>query len=294
MTGVLQNRYSYTANFHSRGGIGMTERDIAFIGGGNMARSLIGGMIQRGTPAARIAVAEPQEALRQSLASEFGVSVFEQGAQAVADAPVWLLAVKPQVMRPVCESIAALAKAQQPLLISIAAGTTTSTIADWLGYVAAVVRAMPNTPALLGCGATGLFANSTVSAAQRRAAEAALGAVGITEWINSESLMDAVTATSGSGPAYVFLLAEAMQQAAAGLGLPEATARALVNQTLLGAARMLVESGEQAAVLRQRVTSPGGTTQAAIERFEADGFRQIVAAALGAAERRGQELAAQS
>ncbi len=271
----------------------MTERDIAFIGGGNMARSLIGGLIQRGMLASRIAVAEPQASLRQALASDFGVAVFDDGSRAVEGAPVWLLAVKPQVMRSVCESLAPAARAQHPLLISIAAGTTTSAIAEWMHYSAAVVRAMPNTPALLGCGATGLFANAAVSAPQRDSAESILGAVGITDWILSESLMDAVTATSGSGPAYVFLLAEAMQQAAVGLGLPDATARALVNQTLLGAARMLVESGEPAAVLRQRVTSPGGTTQAAIERFEADGFRALVAAALGAAEQRGKELAAQ-
>jgi pyrroline-5-carboxylate reductase len=269
----------------------MTQRDITFIGGGNMARSLIGGLIQRGTPAARIAVSEPQAALREALRGDFGVAVYAHSDEAVVTAPVWLLAVKPQVMRQVCEALAPLARQQRPLLISIAAGTTTSAIAEWLGYSAAVVRAMPNTPALLGCGATGLFANAAVSEAQRGSAAATLGAVGITEWIASESLMDAVTATSGSGPAYLFLLAEAMQQAAAGLGLPEATARALVNQTLLGAARMLVESDEPAAVLRQRVTSPGGTTQAAVERFEADGFRELVAAALGAAEQRGRELA---
>lgn len=271
----------------------MTQHDIAFIGGGNMARSLIGGLVQRGIPAARIAVSEPQAALRDALRDDFGVEVYAHSDSAVASAPVWLLAIKPQVMGQVCQALAPRAREQRPLLVSIAAGITTSAIAEWMGYPAAVVRAMPNTPALLGCGATGLFANAAVSGAQRGSAETTLGAVGITQWVASESLMDAVTATSGSGPAYVFLLAEAMQQAAVGLGLPEETARALVNQTLLGAARMLVESGEPAAVLRQRVTSPGGTTQAAIERFEADGFREIVAAALGAAERRGRELAAQ-
>jgi len=269
----------------------MSARTIAFIGGGNMARSLIGGLIQRGAAASSIAVAEPQEALRSALARDFGLPAFANGTQAAEGAGIWVLAVKPQVMREVCESLAPLARRQRPLLVSIAAGTTTAAIAAWLGYDAAVVRCMPNTPALLGSGASGLFANAAVSAGQREEAGRILSAVGITEWIPHEALMDAVTATSGSGPAYVFLLAEAMQRAATELGLPDNTARALVNQTLLGAARMLAESGEDAATLRQRVTSPGGTTQAAIESFEADGFRLMVARALQAAERRGRELA---
>jgi pyrroline-5-carboxylate reductase len=270
----------------------MSERDIAFIGGGNMARSLIGGLVQRGQAASRIAVAEPVAALREAMVRDFGVLALADNAAAAIGAPVWVLAVKPQVMQAVCAGLAALARAQRPLVISIAAGTPTGAIADWLGFDAAVVRAMPNTPALLGCGASGLFANAAVSPSQQSAAERILGAVGITEWIASEELMDAVTATSGSGPAYVFLLAEAMQQAAVELGLPYRSACALVNQTLLGAARMLAESGEDAETLRQRVTSPGGTTQAAIESFEADGFRAMVARALQAAERRGRELAA--
>ncbi len=270
----------------------MSQREIAFIGGGNMARSLIGGLIQRGRKAAAIAASEPAQALREALAADFGLPAFADNASAADGAAVWVLAVKPQVMREVCVGLAALAQARRPLILSIAAGTPTRSIAAWLGYPAAVVRAMPNTPALLGCGATGLFANAEVSGEQRAQAEDVLGAVGITEWIASEDLMDAVTATSGSGPAYVFLLAEAMQDAAQALGLAPDTARALVNQTLLGAARMLVESGEPAAALRRRVTSPGGTTQAAIESFEADGFRHLVSRALQAAERRGRELAA--
>lgn len=270
----------------------MQQREIAFIGGGNMARSLIGGLVQRGRDAAAIAVSEPDQTLREALAANFGLQAVADNASAADGAALWVLAVKPQVMRDVCLGLAALAQAQRPLIVSIAAGTPTRSIASWLGYPAAVVRAMPNTPALLGCGATGLFANAEVTRAQRADAEQVLGAVGIAEWIASEDLMDAVTATSGSGPAYVFLLAEAMQDAAQALGLPPDAARALVNQTLLGAARMLAESSEPASELRRRVTSPGGTTQAALESFEADGFRHLVSRALQAAERRGRELAA--
>jgi pyrroline-5-carboxylate reductase len=177
-------------------------------------------------------------------------------------------------------------------VVSIAAGITTAQIDRWLGGGQAVVRTMPNTPALLGAGATGLYANPAVAGDQRQAAETLMQATGITAWIPDETLMDAVTAVSGSGPAYVFLLAEAMQAAGEAQGLAPDTARRLVVQTLLGAARMLDESGDAAAVLRQRVTSPGGTTQAAVESFEAGGFRTLVDQAIAAATRRGRELAA--
>ena len=203
-----------------------------------------------------------------------------------------MLAVKPQVLREVCESLAPLARGQRPLVVSIAAGITTGQIDRWLGGGQAVVRTMPNTPALLGAGATGLYANPAVDADRRRAAETLMQATGITAWITDEALMDAVTAVSGSGPAYVFLLAEAMQAAGEAQGLSPETARRLVVQTLLGASRMLDESSDPAAVLRQRVTSPGGTTQAAIESFEAGGFRTLVDQAVAAATRRGRELAA--
>ena len=270
----------------------MDRHPIAFIGGGNMARSLIGGLITRGHAPDALRVAEPVAALRDALSADFGVRTRETGAEAADGAGTWLLAVKPQVMRSVCETLAPLAQAQRPLLVSIAAGITTAQIDQWLGGDQAVVRSMPNTPALLGAGATGLYANPRVSQKQRQAAETLMQAAGITAWIPEEGLMDAVTAVSGSGPAYAFLLAEAMQAAAEAQGLAPETARALVLQTILGAARMLSESGEPAAVLRQRVTSPGGTTQAAIESFEAGGFRQLVDRAIDAATRRGRELAA--
>jgi pyrroline-5-carboxylate reductase len=271
---------------------GMNTDSIAFIGGGNMARSLIGGLVARGQAAATLRVAEPVPALREALAADFAVTVRATASEAADGARTWVLAVKPQVLRDVCESLAPTAQAQRPLVVSIAAGITTAQIDRWLGGGQAVVRTMPNTPALLGAGATGLYANPAVAGEQRQAAETLMQATGITAWIPDEALMDAVTAVSGSGPAYVFLLAEAMQAAGEAQGLAPDTARRLVVQTLLGAARMLDESSEDAAVLRRRVTSPGGTTQAAVESFEAGGFRALVDQAIAAATRRGRELAA--
>ncbi|RPE80997.1 pyrroline-5-carboxylate reductase [Vulcaniibacterium tengchongense] len=265
---------------------------IAFVGGGNMARSLVGGLVARGLDGARINVAEPVAALREALARDFGVRGFATATEAAQDASLWVLAVKPQVMRAVCAELAPLAQARQPLAISIAAGITAAQLERWLGAALPLVRAMPNTPALLGAGVTGVYANARVSAEQRAQAEALLQAAGPTVAIADEGLMDAVTAVSGSGPAYVFLLAEAMQAAGVAQGLPADAARALVTQTLLGAATMLARQEEPADALRARVTSPGGTTQAAIETFEAGGFRELVAQAIAAAAARGRELSA--
>lgn len=265
---------------------------IAFIGGGNMARSLIGGLIARDTPASAIRVSEPVEALREALARDFGVRTTADNAAAAGGAGLWLLAVKPQVMRAVCEALAPLAQAERPLVVSIAAGITGAQLQRWLGGGVAVVRAMPNTPALLGAGVTGLFASSEVDANGREQAANLLSSAGKTVWIADEAQMDAVTAASGSGPAYIFLLAEAMEAAAIAEGLPADAARTLVQETVLGAARMLTESGEDPAELRRRVTSPGGTTQAAIETFEAGGFRTLVAAAIRNATERGRQLSA--
>ena len=264
--------------------------DIAFIGGGNMARSLVGGLVARGWPASSLHVAEPNAALRDGLVREFGVEASDDNAAIAATARVWLFAVKPQVMRGVAQALAPLAAARAPMAISIAAGITADQLDRWLGGGQAVVRAMPNTPALLGAGATGLYANACVSAAQRALAQRLLGAAGSTTWIPEEAAMEAVTGLSGSGPAYVFLLAEAMQAAGRAEGLDADAARELSLQTIFGAARMLLESGETAEVLRQRVTSPNGTTQAAIETFEAGGFRELVARAIAAAAQRGREL----
>lgn len=269
------------------------SEDIAFIGGGNMARSLIAGLVAKGHPAASIRVAEPVAALRDALHADFGVSVLNDGAAAVRGASTWVFAVKPQVMRTVCESLAPLAQAHRPLVVSIAAGVTGSQLERWLGGDLPVVRTMPNTPALLGAGITGLHASARVDADGRAFAETLLAAAGKTVWIQNEDLMEAVTAVSGSGPAYVFLLAEAMVDAGIEEGLPAATARALALETILGAARMLTEEGApDAAELRRRVTSPNGTTQAAIEHFEASGLRDLVAGAIHAASERGRQLSA--
>jgi pyrroline-5-carboxylate reductase len=270
----------------------MSHSSIAFVGGGNMARSLVGGLIARGHDPGRVQVAEPVAELREGLQRDFGVQVFADAQKAVAGAGLWLLAVKPQVVRTVCAGLAPAAQAQHPLVVSIAAGITAAQLVRWLGGEVAVVRAMPNTPALLGVGITGLFANAAVDAAQRTQAGELLGAVGPIVWIDDEPTMDAVTAVSGSGPAYVFLLAEAMQAAGIAQGLSPAAARALVVHTLLGAATMLTQLEEPAEVLRQRVTSPGGTTQAAIEALEAGGFRGLVDQAIAAATVRGRQLSA--
>lgn len=269
-----------------------SDDSIAFIGGGNMARSLVGGLVTQGVDPARIRVAEPVEALREALAADFGARTHADGAAAADGASIWLLAVKPQVMLEVCSGLADSARAQRPLVVSIAAGITASQLDRWLGGDQAIVRAMPNTPALIGAGVTGLFATPAVSAPRRELAASLLRTGGPTVWIDDEALMDAVTAVSGSGPAYAFLLAEAMQAAGEREGLPAETARLLVQQTLLGAARMLEGSDDPAPVLRKRVTSPGGTTQAAIEAFEAGGFQELVARAIRAATERGRELSA--
>ena len=263
---------------------------LAFIGGGNMARSLIGGLVARGVPAASIRVAEPVEALRDALAGSFGVSVFADNARAVEGARTWVFAVKPQVMRVVCEALAPVAQSARPLVVSIAAGITTAQLERWLGGSLPVVRTMPNTPALLGAGVTGLFANPRVDAAGRERTQSLLSAAGRTVWIDDEAHMDAVTAVSGSGPAYVFLLAEAMQAAGEAEGLSPEAARTLALDTILGAGRMLTESDADAAELRRRVTSPNGTTHAAITAFEEGGFRELVARAIHAATVRGKEL----
>ncbi len=277
---------SIAAAFHAQ-----TAHDsIVFIGGGNMARSLIGGLIDRGTAASSILVSEPFPEARMALASRFGVHVGSDNAEAAGNASTLVLAVKPQVMREVCASI----RESLPLdavVVSIAAGITSQQLDDWLGGGRAVVRCMPNTPALLGAGATGLFANAATSHAQLQRARALMGAVGITVQIHDETLMDVVTALSGSGPAYVFLLAQAMQAGAQAQGLAADAARVLTAQTVFGAARMLIEDSEDAAALRARVTSPGGTTQAAVETLQSGGFEALLASAIQAATERGRELA---
>ena len=269
----------------------MKDTPIAFIGGGNMARSLVGGLVADGMPAARLQVAEPDPARRAALEQEFGIRTSADNAAAAATADVLVLAVKPQVMPGVARELSGPLAGRGALVISIAAGIRNADLARWLAGAAAVIRAMPNTPALLGCGATVLCAGPGARTIHREQAEAIMRSVGSVSWVEDEAQMDAVTALSGSGPAYFFLLTEAMADAAAGLGLAPELARLLAVETALGAARMAIESDDDIAALRRRVTSPGGTTEAALEALEAGGFRALVAGALARAEARSRELA---
>jgi pyrroline-5-carboxylate reductase len=267
---------------------------IAFIGGGNMARSLVGGLVDKGCKPGRITVSEPDAGQRAAIAKRMPVRMSADGAAAVRDADVVVFAVKPQVMQSAAKAVAEAAQAKRPLIVSVAAGIATGDLDRWLGGGQAIVRVMPNTPALLGAGAAGLYATSRVSAEQRATAQALMEAVGQAHWIEDESLMDAVTALSGSGPAYFFLLMECMETAALELGLPAGTARALILQTAYGAARMAQESGEAPATLRKQVTSPNGTTAAALGVFEDSKFAALVQKALTAARDRGRQLSAEA
>lgn len=268
----------------------MENTTIAFIGGGNMARSLIGGLISGGCDARRIHVADPFPEALDNLAEKFGVHVTDNNASAAAEADVVVLAVKPQVMRKAVKSIRDAVRQNDALIISIAAGVTEHLICDSLGAPAPVVRTMPNTPALLRCGATALYANAQVTEAQREKAESILRSVGIVRWVDEEKELDVVTAISGSGPAYFFLVMELLEKAGRDLGLPAETARLLTLQTAYGAARMALESAEEPGKLRERVTSPGGTTAAALNHLSKSGFAASLTDAVRAAAERSAEL----
>lgn len=269
----------------------MNTPEIAFIGAGNMASSIIGGLIASGHPATSIRASDPYPPSLEKLREIAPVATFDNNEDAVAGADVVILAVKPQVMAAVCNSIAAAVTQTRALVLSIAAGITIQSMQNNLGANTAIVRCMPNTPALLSCGATGLFANDNVSQTQRDYAAKILSAVGIIDWVPTEQALDAVTALSGSGPAYFFLFMEAMIDAGCQQGLDRDTATRLATQTGLGAARMALESNVDLAELRSRVTSPGGTTQAAVENFEQAGLRTVVADAMQAAADRAEEMA---
>lgn len=264
---------------------------ICFIGAGNMAQSLIGGLIASGYAKAKIVATDPNADIQKSIIQQFGIDCLADNNQAIASADIVVLAVKPQILSHVCQSIQAAVQAKQPMIISVAAGIRCHDIDRWLGGNLAIVRTMPNTPALIQTGATGLFANANVTEEQQSQAEHIMRATGITVWVKQESHIDTVTALSGSGPAYYFLFMEAMQNAAVEMGLDEKTAHLLTMQTALGAAKMVMESHQDCATLRQKVTSPNGTTEKAIQSFEADGLRQIVRKAMQAAQTRAGELA---
>ena len=269
----------------------MSEPQIAFIGAGNMASSIVGGLIESGHPAGSIRASDPFPASLEKLRAIAPVATFDNNADAVAGADVVILAVKPQVMAEVCDSISAAVGAARALVISIAAGITIESMEQRLGSGTAIVRCMPNTPALLGAGATGLYANPSVSDSQRGFAQQILAAVGTIDWVPTEQALDTVTALSGSGPAYFFLFMEAMIDAACQQGLDRDTASRLAMQTGLGAARMALENDVDLVELRRRVTSPGGTTQAAVESFEQAGLRRLVEDAMQAAADRAAEMA---
>jgi pyrroline-5-carboxylate reductase len=268
----------------------MKTQKIGFIGGGNMASSLMSGLIASGHSPQQLWVSDINKDQLASLAANLQVNIAPDNETVIQEAEVVVLAVKPQVLRQVAESVAALVQQKKPLVVSIAAGITQASLSSWLGADTAIVRCMPNTPALVLTGATGLHANRNVTAAQRDLAENIMRSVGISLWVDDESDLDAVTAVSGSGPAYYFLLMEAMEKAAVELGLDEHTARLLVQQTALGAAKIALESSESPEQLRKRVTSPGGTTQRAIETFEQGGFTELVSKAMHAARDRSIEM----
>ncbi len=269
----------------------MTKPVIAMIGGGNMGGSLIGGMIKNGHPAEKIIATDPSPEKLQHLQQSFCTQVTADNLAAAAKADVIIFAVKPQIFAAVAEPMKDIVQQRKPLVISIAAGVREASMQKWLGGNTAIVRVMPNTPALIGAGASALYANSFTSTEQRNTAESILRAVGVAVWVDSEAQIDTVTALSGSGPAYFFLILEALQAAAEELGLPADTARMLAQQTALGAALMAIDSVHTPAELRKHVTSPGGTTEKAVSVLEENHLRDIFKKALVAAKQRSEELA---
>lgn len=271
----------------------MNASRIAFIGGGNMAAALIGGMLHDAPENARpsIVVSEPDEERRRTLASTLDIETTEDNLAALNGAQLVVLAVKPQTMRSVAQELGPHLAAGQ-LVMSIAAGVPVDALHGWLGGHEAIVRAMPNTPSMVGCGATGLYAAEAVSREQRSDAESLMRAVGIVQWLDHESQIDEVTALSGSGPAYVFYLMESMQAAGEELGLDADMARLLTLETVYGAAKLALAADDSPAELRQRVSSPGGTTEQAIRELEASGVRDAFSRAVRASRDRSRELAA--
>ncbi|HXV12092.1 MAG TPA: pyrroline-5-carboxylate reductase [Burkholderiales bacterium] len=261
---------------------------ITFIGGGNMASAMVGGLLKKGWKPGAITVVEIAAPARAQLESRLKVKAVPAIDAAAVDAACIVLAVKPQQMRTVALELAPLLREQ--LVVTIAAGIRVADLSRWLGGYSRIVRVMPNTPALVLAGVSGLCAGPNVRAEDRRAAERILGAVGATVWVEREDELDAVTAVSGSGPAYVFYFIEALEQAALALGLREDAARKLALETFAGAVRLALEAGEPPAELRARVTSKGGTTERALQALDADGVKSVIARAVRAAAERSREL----
>ena len=268
----------------------MNTQQIGFIGGGNMASSLIGGLVSNGYPADKITVADLDAEKLTYLSKTFGINNTQNSGELAANVDILVLAVKPQHMQPVAEGAGLAIKDKKPVVVSIAAGIRVDALDRWLGGNFPIVRCMPNTPALVKTGATGLYASAQVDNSQKDQVESLLRAVGVTVWVENENELDAVTALSGSGPAYFFMMMEVLEAAGIEAGLSQKTAQLLTQETALGAAKMALESSESAGVLRQRVTSPGGTTERAIGVMEKQGLSDILQAAVLAAKERSIEL----
>lgn len=263
---------------------------ISFIGAGNMASAIIGGMLDNGYQAGNIWVSAPDDSHLQALRDRFGVSVTTDNRHCAQQADMVVLAVKPQVMAEVCRDIAPVVQNTRPLLVSIAAGLASDTLDGWLGGGLPLVRVMPNTPSLVGKGAAGLFANAAVTAEQKTMVQSVFESIGSALWVEDEEQLHGVTALSGSGPAYFFLMLEALEAAATEAGIAPETARELAIQTMAGAAEMAARSEHDPAQLKRNVMSPGGTTERAINTFEDGGMRDLVQKAYNAAFERSQEM----
>ncbi|MCX7292483.1 pyrroline-5-carboxylate reductase [Janthinobacterium sp.] len=268
-----------------------TELNIAFVGGGNMAAALIAGLAGKLTLGGNIHVIDPHAPALEKLQAQFGVTTATAASDALRAVDVIVLAVKPQSMREVAAQLLPFLDGERaPLILSIAAGIRAADLSRWLGDYSAIVRCMPNTPALIGMGITGMVASSGVSAEQQKTADAILRAVGQTVWLDDEAKIDPVTAVSGSGPAYVFYFIEAMQQAAAELGLTPEQGTQLAIATFTGAAQLAANSSEPVSLLRERVTSKGGTTYAALTSMEESGVKAAIVKGIKAAAQRGREM----
>lgn len=268
----------------------MNTQKIAFIGAGNMASAIIGGLIKQNIPAANLTASGPDQSQLSNLETNLGINITTNNHDAASSADVIVLAVKPQILQSVCEDLSA-SLAHQPLIISIAAGVEMESLDSWLGHDLPIVRCMPNTPAQVLKGASGLAANSRVSDAQKSIAYNLFSAIGVVEWLDNEHQIHAITALSGSGPAYAFLVIEAMEAAATKLGIQPEKARQLAAQTLAGAAEMVLSSDIEPGQLKRNVMSPGGTTERAIHTFEQEGLIEIFDKAMTAASDRSEELA---
>lgn len=264
---------------------------ISFIGAGNMASAIIGGMLDSGFKAGNIWASAPNDEHLQSIRKRFGISVTTDNRYCAQQADMVVLAVKPQAMADVCRDIAPIAQNTRPLMVSIAAGLGTDTLDEWLGGGLPIGRVMPNTPSLVGKGAAGLFANDSVSSAQKEMVQSVFEGIGIAVWVEDEALLHGVTALSGSGPAYFFLMLESLEAAATEAGVNPETARQLAIQTMAGAAEMAAKSEHDPAQLKKNVMSPNGVTEQAIHTFEEGGMRDLVKKAYNAAYKRSEEMA---